>query len=217
VFIANAWLGPEASALLSALRTFSSLPERFTNLLSGVYTAEAAVENSGRDERVLRLLRIGTELVIITFALAAVCYGLVGQRIFAAWTRGSFPLDWILFSMLFASSACRAWWNTNYALLLGVLKHRVVTIIFVLISFVGVGLLMLFGGYWKLQGIALLLLSADVVMAVVTGLSVARVTGVPIRRALGPAVRLATVWGESSGQVRRLFGLGRRAGSGDAD
>jgi hypothetical protein len=168
VIVVVTFIGPSAGGLFSALRTFLSLPERFTGVISGLYATEIAERDTDDAHGFKRLLQVATEVVFLTFLLSFAFYAVSGQKLFEIWTRGRFSWDWVLFCLLFGSSALRAWWGGAYALLLGARRLAGWTLTFLTIS-----MLILLGLFhFAAEGtvaVAAVLLLGDIAIAIATG------------------------------------------------
>lgn len=167
-FVVASFLGPSNAAYFSTLRAFTSFPERFNNLVNGLFTAEIAGDAQPGRSRFARLFQIGVGLVAILYGGSLLLYLLAGEPLFRLWTRGKLQIDWTLLGLLLASSFLRSFWNMNYALLLGVARHRGVTAFFLGLSMLSLILAVAFGSNLSLREIGAALLVVDALMTFVS-------------------------------------------------
>ena len=163
--VLGAWLGGEAVALFSAMRTMSRIPMQLMHVLNASVWPEMSRAFGAGDQGLLRRLhRRSARVTAVLVFLACVALGALGEALTRLWLGEATPYEPALLRWLLAIAALGALWNASSIVLAATNQHARMGATLVVSTALMVGLgaagMPLFG----LHGFLGLMLAAEALM-----------------------------------------------------
>jgi O-antigen/teichoic acid export membrane protein len=124
VWIAGAFIGPSAAAVLGTVRAASRVIVQLVGIFvrgaMPIYAASVATNNTSAHRSIVRINSILTASVLFPGCLA---FAIFGQDIVSIWTRGHVVPPVVFVSLMAAAAAFHGLWYFRSVLLLAINKH----------------------------------------------------------------------------------------------
>jgi O-antigen/teichoic acid export membrane protein len=155
VWIAGAFIGPSASAVLGTVRAASrvivQLVGIFARAAMPIYSASVATNDHHAHKSIVRINDMLSISILLPGCLA---FAIFGQRLVSIWTHGHVVPDKTFVSLMAAAAACHGIWYYRSTLLLAINKHVRFATILVPLSGLFTVLAVPAAHFFKLNGIA---------------------------------------------------------------
>lgn len=165
LWVINVALGP-VQGYWSALRTLSRAVVQGAQIVIGPAPVEISAAVGRDDLPFARKLHHTVSQAGMLLALIGVAALLaLGPFIFAFFTAGKYEFSYPLFILLLVAAFFNAAWNVSMSVAYAVNRHMGLTLGYIAINLICIGLGVFLAGFWGLIGVAVALALVDLIMA----------------------------------------------------
>ncbi len=165
VVIIGVLLGSSAVVAFSALRTLARLAAASLRTVNAIVQPEVAVAFGRGDLSLLRRLhRHACQAAVWGSAAASLALLMFGEPILKIWTQGQVSMNWILFCLLLATAVSSAVWQASLMIEYATNRHQGAAVVYASVNVLAVVLAYGAGLSLGIDGIAAILLLAEMIM-----------------------------------------------------